>query len=874
MGKKSKDSKGSENGSVAPETDEKYPYYVFFILGNEFCERYAYYGMRSILVIYLKYFLGFTDDYATIIYHTFAALCYFFPLPGGIIADSYWGKANTILRLSFVYLIGMVLMAVAALPQIGGSEDGETPGLTNEIITYIALFTVAVGTGGIKPCVSALGGDQFPDTELGRERVSSFFSLFYASINAGSLLSTFISPILREKVKCFDRDDCYFVAFVVPACLMAVAIMAFIFGRSYYIDRKPTGNVFVEFCSASWAGIKEKCCGKQEKQPHFLDYAIAKGHAPEIVRDGKYVFPIIIMFTPLPFFWALFDMQGSRWTLSATQMNGWQGGDAFKVLPDQVQIMNPIMILLFLPLFQKIIYPAFEWCGIKVTSLRRMSMGMVFAALAFVVSGFVQFGIEDDLTPIPDSGDENSLMILNGIYGETLNIESEYWSEVDYDSVCKDSDGVATGNCFDNGEKATSFELKDDEWRTKTFAWVRDTLPYQGGTQTSLRVCYKDDGCDRYQLTNAKSTVSRNQRYKKYRKSQNHQNFKFSSEMSDSDAIGIHSEVITGAVFFKNETTGLTEHMEYESPSYKSDTLRVKAVLVNPTKYWVYPRLKKWNYKNKKVEINPTEFSGNDNSNSSPDKFKYRTVPSPYSVETNDAEFDQGIFSIEMVLFKEGSDDIYDRELEDEVARCSTPFIWRNGKDGEILSGTEEDLMKVNFNSDDFAFLPGAIWTSMVRTYESNGKIECEVVYGQDSNSNKLNIFWLVPQYVIITMSEVMVSATAFEFAYTQAPPSMKAVAQSFELLTTCIGNIIDIFLVQIKLGDTQTAEYFILSFIMFGASIWFILLAIFYYEYVPEDAFTEQESDAETTKKTNEDNEKENEAFKSDEATHQSADL
>ena len=140
---------------------------------------------------------------------------------------------------------------------------------------------------------------------------------------------------------------------------------------------------------------------------------------------------------------------------------------------------------------------------------------------------------------------------------------------------------------------------------------------------------------------------------------------------------------------------------QYESPSYKSDTLRVKAVLVNPTKYWVYPRLKKWNYKNKKVEINPTEFSGNDNSNSSPDKFKYRTVPSPYSVETNDAEFDQGnnnnlvppinfsrlglnstlgIFSIEMVLFKEGSDDIYDRELEDEVARCSTPFIWRNGK--------------------------------------------------------------------------------------------------------------------------------------------------------------------------------------------------
>ena len=85
-----------------------------------------------------------------------------------------------------------------------------------------------------------------------------------------------------------------------------------------------------------------------------------------------------------------------------------------------------------------------------------------------------------------------------------------------------------------------------------------------------------------------------------------------------------------------------------------------------------------------------------------------------------------------MALYREGSEDIYDRELEDEVARCSTPFIWRNGKGqgsanvdrlrilsliftmfaelwkgGELLSGTEEDLMKVNLNSDDFAFLPG-----------------------------------------------------------------------------------------------------------------------------------------------------------------------
>ena len=70
-----------------------------------------------------KNFLGFDNDYATTIYHAFVALCYFFPLIGGIIADSFWGKVKTILILSIVYLAGMVLMAVAAVPQLGGNDD-------------------------------------------------------------------------------------------------------------------------------------------------------------------------------------------------------------------------------------------------------------------------------------------------------------------------------------------------------------------------------------------------------------------------------------------------------------------------------------------------------------------------------------------------------------------------------------------------------------------------------------------------------------------------------------------------------------------------------------------------------------------------------
>ena len=82
---------------------------------------------------------------------------------------------------------------------------------------------IGLGTGGIKPCVSAFGGDQFvvPEQE---KQLQKYFSIFYLSVNGGSLLSTFLTPILREDVNCFGRDDCYSLAFGVPAILMVVSL--------------------------------------------------------------------------------------------------------------------------------------------------------------------------------------------------------------------------------------------------------------------------------------------------------------------------------------------------------------------------------------------------------------------------------------------------------------------------------------------------------------------------------------------------------------------------------------------------------------------------------------------------------------------------
>lgn len=89
--------------------------------------------------------------------------------------------------------------------------------------TIVALLLIAFGTGGIKPCVSAFGGDQFKLPEQ-TKYLGYFFSLFYFAINAGSLISTFLTPILRADIKCFGENDCYSLAFGVPGILMIVSI--------------------------------------------------------------------------------------------------------------------------------------------------------------------------------------------------------------------------------------------------------------------------------------------------------------------------------------------------------------------------------------------------------------------------------------------------------------------------------------------------------------------------------------------------------------------------------------------------------------------------------------------------------------------------
>ena len=87
----------------------------------------------------------------------------------------------------------------------------------------IGLLIIALGTGGIKPCVSALGGDQFVQPEQ-NELLDQFFSVFFLTTSCGCTIAAFIAPYLRQDVKCFDDNSCFSLTFIFPAVLMCIAV--------------------------------------------------------------------------------------------------------------------------------------------------------------------------------------------------------------------------------------------------------------------------------------------------------------------------------------------------------------------------------------------------------------------------------------------------------------------------------------------------------------------------------------------------------------------------------------------------------------------------------------------------------------------------
>jgi POT family proton-dependent oligopeptide transporter len=330
----------------------KMPPGIPYIIGNELAERFSYYGMKAILVVFMTQYImnsqgvitPMSDNEATAWFHYFSMANYFFPILGAIIADVYWGKYKTIILLSIVYCFGHLALAI----------DDTRLGLS------IGLTLIAIGSGGIKPCVSAHVGDQFE--EKNKNLLEKIFSIFYFSINTGAMLSTLLIPVLLDK---FGPH----VAFGVPGLLMLIATIVFYRGHKVFIAIPPVG----------WKKYKEDVFSPQGK---------------------KAILNLSIMYLFIAVFWSLFDQTGSSWVLQSENMDRWVnlGFVRFELLASQIQAINPFLIIIFIPLFTYLVYPFINkfW---KLTALRKISIGMFITAFSFAIIALAQVQIDGGATP-------------------------------------------------------------------------------------------------------------------------------------------------------------------------------------------------------------------------------------------------------------------------------------------------------------------------------------------------------------------------------------------------------------------------------------------------------------------------------------------
>lgn len=358
----------------------KFPSSIKYIIGNEAAERFSYYGLRAILTVYLAtHFFNPGNDpllqasaeaKANEATHFFITLNYLMPILGALVADWFFGKYKIILWLSLVYCFGNFMMA----------------GFTDNYDWFmVGLFLIAVGSGGIKPCVSANVGDQFDQSN--KDLIGKAFSWFYLAINFGSFFSTLLIPYLLTE---FGPK----VAFGVPGILMLLATVIFILGRKKYIRVPPSGFPKENFVSINFYVLKNLGRVKNGVTPQDIAKEKFSAHSVDAIAS---VWKILGLFAFVPVYWMLSDQSTSEWVIQATKLDL----DVFglTLLPQQVQAANPVMILILTPFFGAWLFPYLEKKGIHFSVHGKIATGYILLISAFAIIYLLQIQIDNGQKP-------------------------------------------------------------------------------------------------------------------------------------------------------------------------------------------------------------------------------------------------------------------------------------------------------------------------------------------------------------------------------------------------------------------------------------------------------------------------------------------
>ncbi|XP_057816580.2 protein NRT1/ PTR FAMILY 8.1 isoform X2 [Cryptomeria japonica] len=401
-----------------------------FILGNECCVSLAYCGININMVNYLIKCFHQGNSTAANTVNNWAGTCSITPLIGAFMADSYWGRYWTIAVFSTIYFIGMTLLTISAFtpslkPLCKVSDDDHNASTAQTGVFFLALYLVALGTGGITPCVSSFGADQFDETDdVEKKKKSSFFNWYYFSINIGALLSSSVLVWIQDNVG-------WGWGFGIPTVALAVAIFFFFSGTLLYRHQKPGGSALTRIAQVIVASFrkrhiqvpddnsllyevqdKESSIEGSRKLEHtdvflFLDKAATETDNEKCkvgninpwrlctvtqVEELKSIirmFPIwasvIIFSTAYSQMSTLFVEQGDTMDVRISSN--------FKIPPASLIVFDILSVMFWVPVYDFLIVPlARKYTGNQrgFTHLQRMGMGLVISIFAMVVAAFVE----------------------------------------------------------------------------------------------------------------------------------------------------------------------------------------------------------------------------------------------------------------------------------------------------------------------------------------------------------------------------------------------------------------------------------------------------------------------------------------------------
>ncbi|KAI8584772.1 hypothetical protein K450DRAFT_217964 [Umbelopsis ramanniana AG] len=381
------------------ESADSIPVSAFLVILIEFCERFTYYGLTGPFQNYIQNpappsypadvpgALGRGQQTATALNTFFQFWCYITPIFGAIVADQFLGKYRAILIFSMIYLVGLIILTTTSIPSAIDS-GASFPGFV------VSLIVIGFGTGGIKANVSPLVAEQyrskvpFVRTLKSGERVivtpratyQKIFNMFYWGINIGGL-----SAIATTEM---EKNIGFWSAYLLPTCMFVPAIIVVVMGRKRYIQNPPRGSIFVEagrLFRLSWQvkGGLDACKPSRLEVDH-PDKMANVTWDDIFVDELKRALKACTVFCWFPIYWLCYSQMTTNLVSQAATM--WTGN----VPNDIMQNIDPLVLIITIPLMDRLVYPGLRRIGIPMGPIFRITLGFIFASAGLAYTAGIQ----------------------------------------------------------------------------------------------------------------------------------------------------------------------------------------------------------------------------------------------------------------------------------------------------------------------------------------------------------------------------------------------------------------------------------------------------------------------------------------------------